>query len=154
MAKPKKERQVQHPPSVVYFKPQGVPMVDLDQIVLNVDEYEAIRLVDYEGHDQEGAAKKLGISRPTCARIIGDAHKKIAEAITLGKAIRIEGGSYVFLKNRTRCRACGNIWEVNTKTFDDEKISCPRCSSVQCADPGKMAGGRGRGRRWAGGKGS
>ena len=107
MAKPKKERQVLYPPTAVFFKPQGIPLVQLQQVVLNVDEYEAIRLVDYDGLDQEKAAEKLGISRATCARIVEGAHKKIAEAITQAKAIRIEGGSFVLKKNLMRCMECG-----------------------------------------------
>ncbi|UCG00251.1 MAG: DUF134 domain-containing protein, partial [Spirochaetaceae bacterium] len=53
MAKPKKERNVLFPPAVFFFKPQGIPLVQLQKVILNVDEYEAIRLVDYEGLDQE-----------------------------------------------------------------------------------------------------
>ena len=102
MSKPKKQRNVQHPPLAVYFKPQGIPLFQLEQIVLNVDEYEALRLVDYEGLNQLDAATQLGISRPTCARIVEQAHKKVAEAITLGKAIRIEGGAFALLKNLMR----------------------------------------------------
>ncbi|MEE8591774.1 MAG: DUF134 domain-containing protein, partial [Spirochaetia bacterium] len=60
MAKPKKDRRVQYPPSVVYFKPQGIPMFQLEQEILTVDEYEAIRLVDKDGLDQEQAAKQMG----------------------------------------------------------------------------------------------
>jgi predicted DNA-binding protein (UPF0251 family) len=75
MAKPKKDRRVQYPPSVVYFKPQGIPMFQLKQEILTVDEYEAIRLVDKDGLDQEQAARRMGVSRATCARIMVSAHK-------------------------------------------------------------------------------
>jgi predicted DNA-binding protein (UPF0251 family) len=111
MAKPKKDRRVQYPPSVVYFKPQGIPMFKLEQEILTVDEYEAIRLVDKDGLDQEQAAKRLGVSRATCARIIVSAHKKVAAALTEGKAIRIEGGNFVLKLNRYRCMGCGALWE-------------------------------------------
>ena len=147
MAKPKKERTVLHPPAVIFFKPQGIPLVRLEKVVLNVDEYEALRLVDYEGLNQAEAAKKLGISRPTCARIVEDAHKKVAEAITLGKAIRIEGGAFALLKNLMRCRDCGQIWEALAEdtakrtSKEPEKISCPHCYSVKATDLGNAVRG-------------
>ena len=112
MPRPKKERKVQFPPTISYFKPQGIPMAQLQQVVLNVDEYEAVRLVDYENMEQEAAARKLGISRPTCARIVTEAHRKIAEAITMGKAIRIEGGNFKLVQNMMRCRNCGTLWRA------------------------------------------
>ena len=142
MPKPKKERSVQQPPTVTYFKPHGVPMARLEQVLLNVDEYEAIRLVDYENMDQAAAADKLGISRPTCARIVSGAHKKIAEAITLGKAIRIEGGNFKLVQNRLLCRDCGASWRVprmavENAGHDADDITCPECESSNPIDLGK-----------------
>jgi len=81
-------------PEVVYFKPRGVPLSRLDEIVLAVDELEAIRLVDKEGLGQVKAAKKMKISQPTLARILGLARQKVADGLTGGKAIKIEGGDY------------------------------------------------------------
>ena len=163
MAKPKKDRRVQSPPSVVYFKPQGIPMVQLEQETLTVDEYEAIRLVDKDGLDQEQAAKRMGISRATCARIVDSAHKKVAEALTEGKAIRIEGGNFVLKLNRFRCMDCGALWEeelsVDT-TAQDKAPSCPNCQSNRVLDFARQAGwqpgeawGRGFGGRGRGGRG-
>jgi predicted DNA-binding protein (UPF0251 family) len=60
------------------------------EISLELDEFEAIRLADHEDHYQEEAAKRMGISRQTFGRIITGAHKKIAEALIHGKAIKIE----------------------------------------------------------------
>lgn len=142
MPKPKKERKVQLPPTITYFKPQGIPMSQLEQIILNVDEYEAVRLVDYENMDQEAASKKLGISRPTCARIVAEAHKKIAEAITLGKAIRIEGGNFKLVQNRLRCKDCGTSWKVPRKGAKAnntglDAVACPECDSPNAIDLGK-----------------
>ncbi len=154
MAKPKKDRRVLYPPTVGYFKPQGIPLVQLQQVVLNVDEYEAIRLVDYDGLDQEKAAGKLGISRATCARIVEEAHRKIAEAITQGKAIRIEGGNFVLKKNLMRCRNCGEVWETNDESGQREEVNkCPHCGGLKVVDLGAAAGcPRGRGRRFGRGR--
>lgn len=80
-------------PGTRYFKPAGIPMHMLGEIVLSLDELEAVRLADYEGLYQEQAAEKMHISRPTFGRIIESAHKKIASALVHGKALRIEGGN-------------------------------------------------------------
>ena len=61
---------------------------------MHVDEYEAVRLKDLEGLEQEDCAKKMNISQPTFHRLVLSARKKIADAIINGKAIRIEGGNY------------------------------------------------------------
>ncbi|MCX6818812.1 MAG: DUF134 domain-containing protein, partial [Candidatus Aenigmarchaeota archaeon] len=62
--------------------------------ILAKDELEAIRLGDYEGMDQEKAARKMDISQPTFHRLILSARRKVAEALVNGKAIKIEGGVY------------------------------------------------------------
>ena len=92
MPRPVNQRIVAQMPSVVYFKPRGVPMSCLEQTVLTVDELEAIRLACLEGLYQADAAKKMSVSRQTFGRIIDSANKKIADALVNGKAIRIEGG--------------------------------------------------------------
>jgi len=83
-------------PEVTYYKPAGIPMRILDEVVINLDEIEAIRLADYENFYQEEAARRMNISRQTFGRTIEAAHRKIAEAILNGKAIRIEGGNVLF----------------------------------------------------------
>ena len=72
-----------------YFKPRSIPIDELEEISLEADELEAIKLSDLECLYQEDAAKKMGISRQTFGRIILSAHKKIAEAIIKGKALKI-----------------------------------------------------------------
>jgi predicted DNA-binding protein (UPF0251 family)/DNA-directed RNA polymerase subunit RPC12/RpoP len=140
--KPKKRRFVQQPPAVTYYKPQGIPLFQLEQVVLHVDEYEAIRLVDYEGLHLEQAAEQLRISRATCARIIDSAHRKIATALTNGQAIRIEGGAFVLGKNRYRCRDCGSRWEIEigARPAAGAAVSCPACRSGRVQDLGKEVG--------------
>ena len=142
MPKPKKNRFVQQPPAVAYFKPQGIPLFQIDQVVLAVDEFEAIRLVDYEGLHLEDAAKRLQVSRATCARIIDSAHHKIGTALTHGHAIRIEGGTFVLGKNRFRCRDCGCRWEIEIGdgTVPGGAVACPACRSDRVQDLGKEVG--------------
>lgn len=90
--RPKRKRFVQFNPEITYFKPAGVPMRDLLEEVLLLDEVEAIRLADLEDLDQEEAAEKMGISRITFLRILHSAHKKIAGSLIYGKAIQMKGG--------------------------------------------------------------
>jgi len=90
--RPKRCRHICGTPDARYFKPRGIPLSDLEELSLSVDEYEAIRLADFEGLYQEDAAKQMGVSRQTFGRIIASAHKKIADAVVNVKAIRIEGG--------------------------------------------------------------
>ncbi|GAB4239744.1 MAG: hypothetical protein Kow00109_14610 [Acidobacteriota bacterium] len=74
------------------FKPAGRPLRDLETVRLGLDELEALRLADLEGYYQEDAARQMGVSRPTFARIIAAARAKVAEALVEGKALAIEGG--------------------------------------------------------------
>ncbi|MEE9525810.1 MAG: DUF134 domain-containing protein [Candidatus Woesearchaeota archaeon] len=85
-------------PGTTYFKPAGVRMRNLEEITLTVGEYEAVRLKDLEGLDQEKAAKKMNISQPTFHRLVLIARKKIADALVKGKAIKIEGGNFIIKK--------------------------------------------------------
>ena len=90
MARPKKCRCVQSRPNVIYFKPRGVPLSDLEEIAISIDEFEAIRLADFEGFYHEESAVKMEISRPTFGRILNEAHRKVAESLVKGMALRIE----------------------------------------------------------------
>ncbi|MEN6615619.1 MAG: DUF134 domain-containing protein [Syntrophorhabdus sp.] len=90
MSRPKKYRCICCELQTDYFKPRGVPLSGLLEIQLDMDELEALRLADYEGLYQEDAAKKMNISRATFGRIISEAHRKVADAILNGKALRID----------------------------------------------------------------
>lgn len=74
------------------FRPDREPTHKEQEIILTLDELEAMRLADLEGLYQEEAAARMGVSRPTFGRILGAAHGKVAEALVLGKVLRIEGG--------------------------------------------------------------
>lgn len=89
MARPMKCRKVACNVATAYFKPQGIPMRDLEEIELELDEIEAIRLADLEELYQADAAARMGVSRQTFGNIIARAHKKVAEALLGGKALRI-----------------------------------------------------------------
>ena len=98
MARPRLCRRVRFNPNVTYFKPRGISLRELEEVILNVDEFEAVRLKDLEELEQEECAKKMNISQPTFHRLVSSARKKIADAIINGKAIRIEGGVFNYKK--------------------------------------------------------
>jgi predicted DNA-binding protein (UPF0251 family) len=85
------------------FKPIGIPVRLLDEVVMTLDEFEAIRLADLDGLYQESAAAQMRVSRPTFSRIAAEAHRKVADALVHGKALRIEGGPVQVAGNRC-CR--------------------------------------------------
>lgn len=80
-------RNIEKDHSNVCFKPCGVRARDLEQMQLDADEMEAVRLSDHEGLYQQECADRMGISRTTFSRLIESAHKKIADALLHGKAI-------------------------------------------------------------------
>jgi len=94
MPRPIKWRIISRRPDVVYFKPAGVPMRLLEEVTLTVEEAEAIRLNDYLELYQEESAKRMGVSRATFQRVLKSGKRKLADAITNGKALRIDGGYY------------------------------------------------------------
>jgi predicted DNA-binding protein (UPF0251 family) len=84
-----------------YFKPAGIPLRELSEVGLTVEELEAIRLVDLKDLDQEDAAKEMGVSRKTLWRELQSAREKIADALVNGKAIQISGGEKMPRKDGT-----------------------------------------------------
>jgi len=100
------------------FKPFGIPMINLEPVILLYEEYEAIRLADYEGLTQEQAAGQMNVSRPTFTRIYEKARCTIAKAFVEGKAIFIEGGDFQTDNCWYRCENCQklNIVPCDTDT--------------------------------------
>ena len=90
MPRPRIPRCLRFRPDVYYFKPQGIPLRELEEIVLLPDELETLKLYEIDGLEQTEAAEKMKISQPTFARTLESAQKKVAQAIIKGKAIRIE----------------------------------------------------------------
>jgi predicted DNA-binding protein (UPF0251 family) len=90
MSRPKKCRCINCSPNSSYFKPKGIPLVQLEEVFLSLDELETIRLADYEGFYHEKAAEQMNISRATFGRILDGARRKVADAIMNGKALQIE----------------------------------------------------------------
>ena len=89
MPRPPRQRIVAGQPSATVYKPAGVPARQLEWINLGLDEFEAIRLIDGEGLDQDTAAAQMGVSRPTVTRILASARLKIASVLVHGQALVI-----------------------------------------------------------------
>ena len=95
MARPPRQRIVSGQPMATVYKPAGVPARELQWINLTLDEFEAIRLIDGDGLDQETVAVQMGVSRPTVTRILASGRSKIAQVLSHGQALVIEGGPVV-----------------------------------------------------------
>ena len=93
MPRPCKCRIIEGSPAVVYFKPRAVPLCELEEVELSLDEFEALRLADFEGLYQQEAAGRMKISRQTFANIVRGARRKVADALVHGKALKIMGSS-------------------------------------------------------------
>lgn len=143
MSRPPKCRRVEFVPELTFFKPAGVPLRELEEVSLTVEELEAIRLKDVEGLEQEACAERMGISRPTYHRILTSARGKVACALVEGKAIRVEGGHFKLVGKRFRCQECGYEWE---EEGNKEKENCPHCSHPRVLQVNGT--GRPHGRRW------
>jgi predicted DNA-binding protein (UPF0251 family) len=128
MPRPFKCRSIALEPGATYFKPRGTPMTELAEVVLALDEFEAVRLADLEGLYQEEAAARMKVSRQTFGNIIHAARAKIAEAIVCGKALKIEGGVFKMEKMRGFvCDGCRYEWSVPFGT--GRSAGCPKCRS-------------------------
>ncbi len=111
--RPKKYRIVKVDPKISQFSPRGRPGRP-DEVELKMDEFEALRLADYQNLSQKEAAKSMRISQQTFSRVLRRARNLIAKGITTGSAIRIQGGHHVI---STRIDA------LSTPIIKDSKFS-------------------------------
>lgn len=132
MARPIKFRRVEHFPNENYFIPKGRLQSQTTDIILKVEELEAMRLKDIESLNQEECAKRMNVSRQTFQNIIDSARKNVAIALTEGKAIKIDGGHYTTKDCKIRCGECGQLYEI---VYEQDHNLCPICSSsdISCS---------------------
>ena len=104
MPRPRLCRRIRFWPGITHFKPAGVRLAELHEVVLSMGEFEAMRLCDLEEINQKEAAKKMNISQPTLQRTLASARKKIADALANGKSIKIEGGPHKMVAPRGQGR--------------------------------------------------
>ncbi|NLA57881.1 MAG: DUF134 domain-containing protein [Firmicutes bacterium] len=130
MARPPKPRRVEFMPEVTVFKPVGMPMRQLEEVVLSVEELEALRLKDLEGLEQEECAERMNISRPTFQRVLASSRHKVADALIGGKVLRVEGGHYRLAVRRFQCRECREEFSLPFGTGQRGiDLLCPACGA-------------------------
>lgn len=107
MPRPRKWRKVCCLPESDRFGPLNETVNKNQFIIMTIDEYEAIRLIDLEEFTQEECAKQMNIARTTVQGIYNDARRKIAESLVNGKVLRIEGGDYRLCDGAENACHCG-----------------------------------------------
>jgi len=128
MPRPCCRRRIEGAPPAGVFKPAGIPGRFLEEVVLGLDGLEALRLADLEGLYQEAAAERMGVSRPTFARIVEAARRKVASALVRGQALKIGGGTVDLVGQRAfLCEACGREWTLPFGT--GRPPGCPACAA-------------------------
>ena len=123
MPRKKRQRRLLAPPSVKGFSVFG-SRSRAKQIVLFFEEYEVIKLLDYDNLTQEEAAVCMEVSRPTLTRIYEAARNKVAKAMVEGQDLLIRGGNFQFDDNWYGCNACKAKFNMANKDED-----CPVCKS-------------------------
>jgi len=126
MARPQKSRIVLRPPVFSMFRPNGVPPSILKEVNLSIDEFEAIRLADYEKLEHEEASELMGISRSTFTRLIETARNKMSIFIVEGTLLSISGGNIQFNRNIIKCNECGAFSDAE---IESENSRCTACGS-------------------------
>lgn len=94
MPRPRKLRFVQGRPIVTVFVPDKMPPWGREEAVLPIEGLEAIRLCDHQGFDHETAARIMNVSRQTFGRVLAEARALVADALVMGKVLRIKGGHF------------------------------------------------------------
>ncbi len=127
MPRGKALRTLHELPIVKGFRPFWMRPNYRQGIVLCLEEYEALRLIDYEGLIHEDAARKMNISRPTVTRIYEKARKKLSQALVEGRSILIEGGDVKLNGVHFMCEDCNHRFVVESSL--NGNICCPKCQS-------------------------
>jgi predicted DNA-binding protein (UPF0251 family) len=111
MSRPQKNRRITDPPKMLGFKPFGMESCEMVSVMLQYDEFQCLKLVNYDHLSQEEASELMGVSRPTLTRIYNKALEKIATAFVEGRPVRIEGGNIEFDKEWYKCKRCFRLFE-------------------------------------------
>jgi len=153
MTRPLKCRKIGNEAAFRMFKPSGFAAEELEEVVLTLDELEAIRLADLEGLYQEAAAREMNVSRQTFGNILASARHKVGDMLINGKKLTITGGKIMVANNERvfRCASCGHEWSLAHGIT--RPAVCPSCSgeNIHRRSPeggfggGRMGGGRCRG---------
>ena len=108
MPRNKVPRTILNKPKAIFYKPQGICLSKIEIIKIANDEFEAMKLHDFDDLSQIEAAQSMNISQPTFGRILNQAYRKISKAFFEGKAIMIQIPENISLDKKTVCDVCGN----------------------------------------------
>lgn len=117
------------PPRIQGLTPTGDAPATAEPVLMLLEEYEAIRLCDYELKTQAEAAGMMRISRPTFTRIYESARRKMALVLTEGRVLRIEGGKVVIDAEWSYCCECDSLF--NNVGAKEAPECCPLCGSTK-----------------------
>lgn len=109
MPRPKKNRRVCGLPNYCEFGPLNKDFNHNDIVMITVEEFEVVRLMDLEGLEQEECAKRMDVARSTVQRMYIEAKRKVADSLVNGKVLKVEGGNYVLCELNTEhsiCKPC------------------------------------------------
>lgn len=106
MPRPRKCRRVCCLPKCNMFGPINISNIEHGTLIMSVDEYETIRLIDLEGMTQEECASKMDVARTTIQKIYNDARLKLAKSLVNGEIIKIEGGDYQLCEESFGYKRC------------------------------------------------
>lgn len=125
-------RKVVNPPLIKGLKPFGLESgrIIAEPVTLLFEEYEAIRLCDYDLFNQAQASVMMEVSRPTFTRIYASALRKIAQALVEGRTLTIKGGKVYFDSDWHHCRGCDCYF--NNPDKDQRVEKCPLCGCRDC----------------------
>ncbi len=110
MPRPRKWRKVCSLPESNEFGPLAPRIHQEYLLMMTIDEYEAIRLIDLQGFTQEECAEQMRIARTTVQRIYNDARKKLADSLVNGKVLKIVGGDYQLCDGLEKSCGCGGCY--------------------------------------------
>lgn len=125
MPRRKRNRRIQVPPVIKGMSVYGVRGRKTNEVILHLEEYEAIRLLDYQNLTQEEAAVHMDVSRPTLTRIYEEARNKVATAFVEGRDLIFRGGDVYFDKNWFRCNNC----KASFSNYAEKDKKCPICNT-------------------------
>ena len=119
-------RKVVAPPGFRGYKPYGARQNRINHVDLLYEEYEAIKLADYDLMNQLEASKIMGVSRATFARVYESARRKIARALVETREIRSVFGDASLDHSWFMCDACNTRFNIPDKLTEH---CCPLCKN-------------------------
>ncbi len=125
MPRKKRFRRIQVPPVIKGMSVYGVRGRKSNEVILHIEEYEVIRLLDYQNLTQEEAAVFMDVSRPTLTRIYEEARNKVATAFVEGRDLLFRGGDIYFDKNWYKCNSC----QASFSDYSEKVTHCPVCKA-------------------------